>query len=43
MTLSELSIIALVLSSLALLRFGLPLLLMWLFDQFCCHVLHLSH
>ena len=42
MTLSELSIIVLALGGLALLRFGLPLLLMWAFNQFCRRILHLQ-
>lgn len=43
MTLTELSIIVLALSGLALVRFGLPLLCMWLFNQFCYRILHVSH
>jgi hypothetical protein len=43
MTLTELSIIVLALSGLALVRFGLPLFFMWLFNQFCYRVLHVTH
>lgn len=42
MTLIELVIIVSALLGLAVLRFGLPLLIMWLFNQFCCRVLRLT-
>jgi hypothetical protein len=42
MTLTELAIIVSALLGLAALRFGLPLLVMWLINQFCCRVLQLT-
>jgi hypothetical protein len=42
MTLVEFSIITAALVGLAILRFGLPLLVIWVFQQFCGRVLHLS-
>jgi len=42
MTIADLSIIILALAGLALLRFGVPALVMWLLGQFCCRALHLK-
>lgn len=41
MTLVELMTVMLAVMGLGILRFGLPMLIMWLLNLFCCRVLHL--
>jgi hypothetical protein len=38
----DLLIIILALAGLGVLRFGVPILVMWLFNLVCCRVLHLT-
>jgi len=42
MILAELSIVVAGLVGLTALRFGLPILVMWLVNLLCCRVLHLT-
>lgn len=42
MTPAEISIVMLVLVGLTILRFGVPILIMWLLNQVCCRVLRLK-
>ena len=42
MTVAELSTIMLALLGLAILRFGIPILVMWLLNLACCRIFHLS-
>lgn len=42
MTITELLTTMLIFSALAMLRFGLPMLIMWLFNQVCQRVLYVT-
>jgi hypothetical protein len=42
MSVVDLLIIVCALAGLAVLRFGVPILMMWLFNLVCCRVLHLT-
>ena len=42
MSVADLLIVVLALAGLAVLRFGVPILVMWLLNLVCCRVLHLT-
>lgn len=42
MTLVEILIVALALVGLAVLRFGVPMLVMWLLNTACCRIFHVA-
>lgn len=42
MTLTDVSVMALILAGLAVIRFGIPMLVMWLLKMGCCRILKLT-
>ena len=42
MSVADLLIVVLALAGLAVLRFGVPILVMWLLNRACCHIFHLT-